>query len=128
MLAAILIAFFLGGPSASGAILTQDMLKSFERIALQEINDPDRAEIVVQQVDALKSELKQFDKTFAKSGEILSDLYKDHDARSDSMQAQLDQLNAEWESAQNLALDHRFAIRDAMTQEEWAAAIAQLAE
>lgn len=128
MLAAILIAFFLGGSSASGAILTQDMLKSFERLAMEVINDPDRAEVVAQEVVALQRELKQFDKTFAKSGEILSGLYVDHDAGSESMQAELDRLNTKWEAAQNLALDHRFAIRNAMTKEEWAAAVAQTAE
>lgn len=128
MLVAIIIAFFLGGPNASGAILTQDMLKSFERLAQQEITDPVRAEAVMQEVAALRDELKQFDKTFAKSGKVLTELYKDHDAGPARLQVQLDLLNDEWETAQSLALDHRFAIRDQMTKDEWAAAIAQMAE
>lgn len=128
MLVAIIVAFFLGGPNASGAILTQDMLKSFERLAQQEITDPARAEAVIQKVAALRDELKQFDKTFAKSGKVLTELYKDHDAAPASLQVQLDLLNDEWETAQSLALDHRFAIRDQMTKDEWAAAVAQTTE
>lgn len=128
MLVAIIIAFFLGGPSASGAILTQDMLKSFERHAQQEITDPARAEAVLQEVAVLREELKQFDKTFAKSGKELTELYKDHEAGPASLQVQLDLLNAEWEAAQSLALDHRFVIRDQMTKDEWAAAVAQMTE
>ena len=124
MLAALLLAFFLGGSSASGAILTQDMLKRFESVSMGVIGDPGRAKAVKEELLALRSELKQFDKTFAKSGDVLSDLYKDHDAGSKSMQAHLDLLNAEWEAAQNLALEHRFAIRDAMTKEEWATVVA----
>lgn len=125
MLVALLVAFFLGGSNASGAILTHDMLKRFESFAQQEITDPDRAEAVLHEVKALQSELKQFDKVFAKSGKVLSKLYEDHDSGSVSMQAQLDLMNADWEAAQSLALDHRFAIRDQMTKEEWAAVFAK---
>ncbi|WP_449287068.1 hypothetical protein [Marinobacter sp. PE14] len=128
MLVAIIIAFFLGGPNASGAILTQNMLKSFERLAQQEITDTVRAEAVMQEVAALRDELKQFDKTFAKSGKALTELYQDHDAGPASLQVQLDLLNDEWETAQSLALDHRFAIRDQMTKDEWATAVAKMTE
>ncbi|PPI85361.1 hypothetical protein KEHDKFFH_02675 [Marinobacter maroccanus] len=128
MLVAIIVAFFLGGPNASGAILTQDMLKSFERLAQQAITEPARAEVVMQEVAALRDELKQFDKTFAKSGKVLTELYKDHDAGPADLQAELDLLNDEWEAAQSLALDRRFVIRDHMTEDEWAAAVAQTTE
>ena len=128
MLVAIIVAFFLGGPNASGAILTQDMLKSFERLAQQVITEPARAEVVMQEVEALRDELKQFDKTFAKSGKVLTELYKDHDAGPASLQVQLDLLNDEWEEAQSVVLDHRFAIRNHMTEAEWAAAVAQTTE
>ncbi|WP_417514587.1 hypothetical protein [Marinobacter sp.] len=128
MLVALLVAFFLGGPNASGAILTHDMLKSFESFAQQVITNPDRAEAVLHEVKALQSELKQFDKVFAKSGKVLSKLYEDHDSGAASMQAQLDLMNADWEAAQSLALDHRFAIRDQMTNEEWAAVVAKIEE
>ena len=128
MLVAILIAFFLGGPSASGAILTQDMLRSFERAVQQDIADPARAEAALQEIAALQDELERFDKTFAKSSKILSDLYEDHDAGPASMQAQLDLLNADWEAAQSVALDHRFAIRAQMTEREWAAAVSRPTE
>lgn len=128
MLVAIIVAFFLGGPNASGAILTQDMLKSFERLSQQAITDPARAEVVMEEVAALRDELKQFDKSFAKSGKVLTELYKDHDAGPASLQVQLDLLNDEWEAAQSLALDHRFAIRNHMTKDEWAAAVTQRSE
>ncbi|MDO6442285.1 MULTISPECIES: hypothetical protein [unclassified Marinobacter] len=125
MLVAILVAFFLGGPSASAAILTHDMIKSFETFAQQVITDPDRAEAVRQELKALNSELKQFDKVFAKSGRELSKLYKNYDTETASMQAQLDSMNADWESAQSRALDHRFAIRNQMTKEEWDAVVSK---
>ncbi|WP_100640915.1 hypothetical protein [Marinobacter salexigens] len=128
MLVALLVAFFLGGPNASGAILTQDMLKSFEKFAQHEITDPDRAEAVLLEVKALQKELKQFDKMFAKSGKVLSKLYEDHDSGPASLQAQLDLMNEDWETTQSLALDHRFAIRDQMTKHEWNTVVAKTNE
>ncbi len=119
MLAALLIAFFLGGSGASGATLTQDILKDFGHRSEAAIADPIRAEAVATEVKALRGELKRFDKVFAKSGKSLRKLYKDHDADSASMRSQLDSLDAEWEAAQSRALDHRFNIRANMTRDEW---------
>lgn len=124
MLAAILIAFFLGGSVASGAILTKEALNDFDDRSQQVIDDPERAEAVKAEVDAIKDELKRFNKTFAKSGKLLTKTYKDHDADSASMQAQLDLLNADWEAAQLRAIDHRFNIREQITAAEWQATFA----
>ena len=124
MLAALLIAFFLGASGASGAVLTQGMLKDFDERTQQAIDDPARAEVVSAEVAAMADELKHLNKTFAKSGKSLSKLYKDHSADSASMQAQLDALNADWEAAQTRAVEHRFNVRDQMTQEEWQAVFA----
>lgn len=124
MLAALLIAFFLGGSGVSGTALTQDLLDDFNHRAQQVIADPARAKAVTAEVAAISDELKRFNKAFARSGRSLSKLYKDHSADSASMQAQLDALNADWEAAQTRAVEHRFNVRDQMTQEEWQAVFA----
>ena len=92
MLAALLIAFFLGGSGAAGAMLTQAMLKDFDHRSQQVIADQGRSDAVTAEVAAISDELKKFDKTFAKSGRSLSKIYKDHSADAASMQAQLDLL------------------------------------
>lgn len=124
MLAALLIAFFLGASGASGAILTQGAIKDFDERAQQAIADPARAELVSAEVAAMGVELKHFNKTFAKSGKSLTKSYKDHGADSAGMQAQLDALNTDWEAAQTRAIEHRFKIREQMTLEEWQAVFA----
>jgi len=124
MVAALLIAFFLGASGASGAILTQAILKNFDERAQQAIDDPARAEVVAAEVAAMRDELKHFNKTFTKSGKLLGNMYKDHSANSASMQAQLDVLNADWEAAQTSAIEHQFKIRERMTLEEWQAVVA----
>lgn len=120
MLAALLIAFFLGGSVGAGALLTQDMLEDFDRRAQQVVADPARAEAITREVAALSTELKHFDKALAKSSKALNALYTDHSAGASSVQAELDALNSAWEAGQANVLDHRFNIREQMTQEEWA--------
>ena len=122
MLAALLIAFFLGASGASGAILTESLLKDFDERAQHVIADQVRADAVSAEVTAIGHELKHFNKTFARSGKSLSKLYKDHGGDAASMQAELDLLNADWEAAQLRAIEHRFNIREQMTPEEWEAA------
>lgn len=121
MIAALLIAFFLGGSGGSGTALTQELLEDFDDRSQQVIADPARAKAVTAEVAAISDELKRFNKAFAKSGRSLSKSYKDHSADSASMQAQLDLLDADWEAAQARAIDHRFNIREQMTPEEWQA-------
>lgn len=123
MLAALLVAFFLGG-AASGALLTEDMLKDFNHRAEQVVVDPVRSDAITKEVASLHDELKAFNKVLAKSSKSLNAYYKDHSAGADGIQAELDVLNSAWAAAQSRVLDHRFNIRDQMTPEEWQAVFA----
>jgi hypothetical protein len=125
MLAALLVAFLLGGAAASGALLTEDMLKDFMHRAEQVLVDPMRVKAVAKEVTSLHDELKAFNKVLAKSGKSLNAYYKDHGAEAASMQAELDALNSAWVAAQSRVLDYRFSIRDQMTSEEWRAVFAR---
>jgi uncharacterized protein HemX len=120
MLAAILMAFFLGGAGGVfGGILTQSILEDAEGRMQQTIDDPARAEQAATLVKELSSEIKRFDKTFGKSGKALTKIYKNHAAEEGALQAQLDALNTDWEAAQGRALDLRFDVKEVMTREEW---------
>ena len=125
MLAAILMAFFLGGAGGIfGGILTQSILEDADSRMQQAIDEPARAERAAALIKELSSEMKGFDKTFARSGKALTRIYKDHTAEEGAMQAQLDTLNSDWESAQARALDLRFDVKEVMTREEWQRAFA----
>ncbi|NHA13994.1 hypothetical protein [Thioalkalivibrio sp. XN279] len=124
MLAALLVAFFLGGAAASGALLTEDMLKDFSHRAEQVVVDPERIDAITKEVASLHDELKVFNKALAKTGNSLKSNYTDHSADAAGMQEELDALNSAWVAAQSRVLDHRFNIRDQMTPEEWQAVFA----
>jgi hypothetical protein len=121
MLAALLVAFLLGGGGASGAILTPGTVKEIGKQVEAQVSDTARAEAAAETLAELKVEVKGFEKTFAKSGKALTKLYKDHTADAAQMQAELDQLNVSWEESQRRALDLRFALKESLTEEEWAA-------
>ncbi len=122
MLAALLMAFFLGGSGGTfGAIVDRAMLEDVGDRLQQTVSDPAKAEQATSELKALRSELKRFEKVFSKSGKALTKSYKDHGANTIAIRTQLDTLNSEWESAQSRALDHRFAIREQMTRDEWRA-------
>lgn len=119
MLVALLMAFFLGGAGSGGGILTRTMLEDIDVRLQQEISDPARAKKVAGEVAGLRDELKRFEKTFAESGKALTKTYEDHAAGAVTIQAELDALDSAWEAAHSRALDHRFAIKENMTREEW---------
>ncbi len=121
MLVALMMAFLLGGGGAGGAILTPGTVKQLDKEIQAEVNDPARAEAAAETLSELKGEIKGFEKTFAKSGKHLTKLYKDHSAGGDQMRSVLDELNAGWEASQGRAIDLRFALKESLTEEEWAA-------
>jgi hypothetical protein len=122
MLAALLMAFLLGGAAGTfGGILNQAMLEDVDGRVQQAIADPARAERASLEIGALRSELKDFEKAFGKSSKNLTKIYKDHEADALMMRAELDALDSGWEAAQARALDHRFAIKESMTRDEWRA-------
>ena len=123
MIWALLAMYFLGGGSAGGTMVTSDMVKEMGKQVDVVIQDPIRAQAAEDNIDAMRDEIKAFNKKFSNSGKALEKLYKDHDSGAQEMLATLDILNTEWDAAQNRALDLRFALVDSITQEEWAAIV-----
>ena len=126
MIMALLAAYFLSGGlgGASGGMLTTAAVKQMSEQAESTIVDPVRAEATQQVFAELRKEVKGFEKTFAGSGKQLTKSYRDHTANADQALALLEDLNADWAASQQRALDLRFALRDQMTEEEWAALFA----
>jgi len=121
MLAALLMAYLLGGGGVSAGILTPDAVKQIDKRVEASVSDGPRAEAAGAALVELKAEVKAFDKQFARSGKHLTNLYKDHGSDSAQMLGVLDELDAGWEASQRRALDLRFDLREAMTEDEWAA-------
>ena len=120
MLVALLVAFLLGGGGAGGGILTEQAVKQIGKRVDVAVADVDRAEAAKRTLADLKLEVKQFEKRYAKSGKALTELYKDHGASADRMIEVLDDLNAGWEASQQRAIELRFALKESMTEDEWA--------
>ena len=121
MIWALLAAYFLsGGMGVSGAMLTADSTKELSQRVDRVIADSDRAEEAQKTLAALRKDAKAFQKVFAKSGKQLSKSYRDHADDGEQALVILDELNADWEVAQQQAIDARFELRESMTAEEWA--------
>jgi hypothetical protein len=120
MLIALLAAFLLGGGGLAGGIVTTETVKQVGKQVEAAVTDSARAEAAAATLGDLKAELKGFEKSFAKSGKALTGLYKDHGAGSAAIVSVLDELNSDWEAAQQRALDLRFELRKSLTEEEWA--------
>ena len=121
MLAALLVAFLLGGGGVAGGILSTGTVKQIGKQVEAAVQDPARAATAAETLGALKAEIKGFEKSFARSGKDLGKLYKNHGADAEAMLAVLDDLNAGWEASQRRAIDLRFELKESLTAEEWAA-------
>lgn len=119
MLVALLAAYLLGGGGASGGILTAPAVKEIKAQVEANVTDATRSEAALAEVAALKTEVKAFDKRFAKSGKQLTKLFKDHQSGAPEMQAVLDALNGDWAEAQAAALEIRARLKEQLTREEW---------
>jgi hypothetical protein len=124
MIWALLAAYFLSGGAVSGSMLTSAAVKQLSKQAEVVVVDPAQAEAAQETLKALGTEVKAFEKQFARSGKQLKKSYKDHAADPDEALALLDDLNSSWETSQQRALDLRFELRDSLTEEEWAALFA----
>lgn len=120
MLAALLMAYLLGGGGGAGGILTPAAVKQIGKQVETAVIDPAKSEAAARTLDNLKTEVKGFDKAFAKSGKELTKLYKDHEGDASHMLAVLEELNADWEATQERAIDLRFELKVSLTEEEWA--------
>ncbi len=121
MLLALLAVYFFGGGGVGGSILTPAAVKQIGKQVEAVVTDAARVERASETLAELTTEIRGFEKSFAKSGKQLSGLYKDHGADADQMLAVLDSLNADWEAVQRRAIELRFDLKDALSPEEWAA-------
>ena len=119
MIWALLAMYFLGGGGVGGSMLTPSSVKQMSKQVGLVIEDPARVDAIEDQFDALRGEIKAFDKTFAKSGKAMAKLYRDHDSGSTELLAALEELNTEFDEAQGRALDARFEITALVSETEW---------
>jgi hypothetical protein len=125
MIWAFLAWYFLGGTASGGAILTSAGVADLRERVTVVVEDKARARIAAALLNDLKKDVKAFESDYSKSGKLLNELYSDHADNRRQVQAALDALNAAWEEGQGRALDARFALRDVLTEKEWAALFAR---
>ena len=123
MIWALLAVYFFGGGAVGGSMLTPDSVKAMSKRVDDVIVEPERAKVAEENFDALRDEVKSFNKTFRKSGKQLEKLYEDHSSDTETMLVALHDLNVEWDAAQSRAIDLRFELKDSMSAVEWAAVV-----
>jgi len=121
MLTALLISLLFGGGGTSAIVITPDMLTGMIKEVRMSVVDPARADAAVELLKGARSDVKSFEKSFAKSGKTLTMLYKQHAGDSQEMLAQLDELNGKWEATQVAVLDARFQLKELLPRDEWEA-------
>ena len=107
--------------SVSPDLSAPDELQRSGRRIVAAIDDPERKSIADGKVKSIVSEAKSFSKRYQRSAKALNKQYRDHAAGYDEAYVVLDELNAEWEAAQQRMLDLQFALREKMTEDEWLA-------
>ena len=121
MIWALLAMYFLSGVVATGAVMTSgDVTELQERVATL-IDDEAQRQSANAKLGELHDTVKDFEKSYARTARQLNRLYKDHEDNRQQALTILDQLNREWEAGQVQALDTRFALRDQISESEWAA-------
>ena len=114
--------FFGGGASGINAgVLTPEAVEQMSDRVEIAIEDPGRADDAQAVLKALKEEVLDFENMFADSGKAIERSYRDHAAEKAEIEAELDELNRDWASAQERVLDLHFELREHLTREEWAA-------
>jgi hypothetical protein len=121
MIWALLAWYFLGGVTTTGAVLRSADVADLQESAATVIEDESRRQSVDETLVDLRVAAKDFEKSFARSGKQLNRLYEDHTDNQQQALTILQELNREWEAGQGHALDARFALRDQLTEDEWAA-------
>ena len=119
MLIALLVSYLLSGNSLFASQITEDNLDAIaDRIEIM-IEDPETVSASEDILDVAADELKDFEKLFSKSGKALTKQYKDHEATTDVMLAELETLNTGWAATQSQLLQQRFALKALLTEDQW---------
>jgi hypothetical protein len=121
MIMMLLAWYFLGGGAGSAMMLTSPGVDALGERAAIVVEDETRRRAAVQTLKALKKDIKAFEKAYSASGKELGKLYRNHDGGREEALFILDGLNADWAAGQERALDARFALRNELTEKEWAA-------
>jgi hypothetical protein len=121
MIWALLAAYFLGGGlgGINGSMLTTGAIDVLSEQAQTIIDSPSRAAAAQQVLKELRQEVRAFERSFGKSGKMLSRSYKDHSSTREHALTILNDLNSDWQTRQTRAIDLRFKLREQMTEEEW---------
>jgi len=121
MIWAILAAYFLGGGlgGVHGSLLTSTMVKELSLQAETIIIEPDRAGVAHAIFKELRNEIRGYERRFARSGRQLNRSYKNYEADEEQTLSILRELNTNWESTQQRAIELRFELRQQMTEQEW---------
>ena len=120
MLIALLTAFLLGGGGgAAGAILTPAGVKELVNQVEATVADESRGSRAADALTELRRETKSFENDLDRSGKKLTNLFKNHGAEPAAMVEVLDELNVSWAESQRRAVELRFELKDALTEEEW---------
>ena len=122
MIWALLAIYFLGG-GMGGSVLTTDAIKAMNKRVDDVIVDSAKAKAIGNDLDSLRAEVKGINKIYSKSGKELTKIYKDHAVGAENMIIVMDQLNVEWDAAQQRAIELRLKLKDSMTAEEWSAIV-----
>lgn len=117
----LLATYFLGGGlgGVHGSLLTAAALNELSDRAEVVITVESRAVTAKAVVKQLRKEVSRFERKFARSGRQLNRSYRRHEADREQAYAILHDLNEDWEIMQRRAIDLRFELRDAVTEEEW---------
>lgn len=119
MIWALLAWYFLGGTADSGTVLTSAGVTELQAQITVVVADEERSTRADAILERLAKNVQAFEKTFASTGKQLNKLYSDHDADQQLALDILADLNTAWQAGQQSALDDRFALRDALTEDEW---------
>ena len=121
MLWAMLAYFFLGGTTTGGAMVTADGVEGLRRQAATIVDDENRAALARETFGEILGVVKQFENGFKSSGKSFRKGYLDYDTDVAELRDILENMNGDWEQAQEQVLDLRFTLKDTLTEEEWAA-------
>lgn len=117
----LLATYFLGGGlgGISVSALTPARVEAITENVQQVVPEGERADAADDLLRQLRKEVRQYGRRLARSGQQMNRAYRDHDADTQRLLGQLQDLNADWEQRQQRVLDLRFALKEQLTETEW---------
>lgn len=110
---------FGGGGGIGGGVLSRAAIEHISQQVEAEVEDVARGKSALSTLDDLDGVIKQFDNLHAESLESIRELYKVHESNSSQMQGVVDRFVIDWQISQNLAIEHRYTLKNLLTEDEW---------